>query len=289
MKRFLSFALALSMLISMLPIMPSVAAEGVEKYEYNFTSSAFSESSTSFTYLDLKTKTMSDVREAVSTPWKWAGFAYTYTLYSNETGVQMNVEPHRAAGGHAYVALELDVKSGGEYIPSLAYKTQLGSLTADVYLIKNVDTVEDFTVETVGQGSNAEISEYVAKWKKGEIGGYQLADDAVFSSTEEQSVTFEKCTLDSDSTYYLIFNFVGYSDPKDVVILYHAKSFTLTDTSSIVKDELKSVELSSDAEAVTVGSELKTSVYGTYTVSGRKALTEGIEYTSSDESVATVS
>ncbi len=290
MKRLLSFVLVLSMIISILPAMAIVTAEEAENViKYNFAVSSLSESATSLGYSDLKTKTMTDVRSDVSDPWKWAGFAYTYNLYSNTTGIQMNIARGRATGA-SFVVLELDVKNGGEYVPSLVYKTQGGSPKADVYLIKNVDTVEDFSVETTGGGGNATISQYVTKWRNGEVSGYQLADDAVFSATEEQTVAFEKCTLDSDSTYYLMFNFVGYEDGfTDSYIYYHAKSFTLTDPDFIVADELESIELSSNATTIVVGSEMKLSANGIYTVSGKKPLTEGIEYTSSDENIATVS
>ncbi len=257
-------------------------------YEYNFTVSALSESETSFGYSDLRTKTMTDVRSSVSDPWKWAGFAYTKNLYCKATGVQMYIDRGRVESGSSYVALELEVKNGGKYVPSLVYKTDGGSPKADVYLIKNDGTVLDGGKDT---GSNATIVNYVTKWKNGGVSGYQLADDAVFSATEEATVTFNECTLDSDSTYYLIFNFVGYEGEVEdkYQFCYHAKSFTLTDPESIVADELESIELSSDATTIFVGSEMKLSANGIYTVSGKKPLTENLEYTSSDDDTAMVS
>jgi len=289
MKRLLSFVLVLSVIISILPAVPiATAGETENVIKYNFTVSALSESDTSFGYSSLKTKTMTDVRTEVSAPWKWAGFTYTHNLYSNAAGIQMNIAKNRASGA-SFVVLELDVKNGGEYVPSLVYKTDGGAPKADVYLIKNVDTIDDFSVETTGGEGNAAISQYVGKWQNGEVGGYQLADDAVFSATEETTVTFDECTLDSDSTYYLIFNFVGYEGEVTDYIYYYAKNFTLTDPDYIVADELESIELSSNATTIVVGSEMTLSANGIYTVSGKKPLTEGIEYTSSDEDIATVS
>jgi len=203
-----------------------ITVTSAHDYEYDFAISSLSKSDTSFGYSTLKTKTMDDVITAVSDPWKWAGFTYTHNLYSNAAGIQMNIAKNRASGA-SFVVLELDVKNGGEYVPSLVYKTDGGAPKADVYLIKNVDTIDDFSVETTGGEGNAAISQYVGKWQNGEVGGYQLADDAVFSATEETTVTFDECTLDSDSTYYLIFNFVGYEGEVTDYIYYYAKSFAL--------------------------------------------------------------
>ena len=278
MKKLLAIILAIAMYMS---LFPAAYAEGNDTsgaggYEYNFTVSALSESATSLGYSDLKTKTLTDVITAVSDPWKWAGFAFTTNLYSTASGVQMYVPKNRADAGISYVVLELDVKNGGEYAPSLVYKTQDGSLKADVYLIKNVDTINDFSVETTGGGGNVEISNYVTKWQNGEVGGYQLADDAVFSATEETTVTFDECTLDSDSTYYLIFNFVGCTlETTENYMYYYAKSFAL----DAVESEASEIEKAFDyAESNHTGTgSASITAYAVYGTDGEISQTQKIE------------
>ncbi|MBQ9986419.1 MAG: Ig-like domain-containing protein, partial [Oscillospiraceae bacterium] len=119
----------------------------------------------------------------------------------------------------------------------------------------------------------------------------KLGQIDMYSATDEMiDVTFEDVELDSNSKYYFLFRTVGKNDS---FTAYSGRYLEVTLGSLELKakmfgDELISFELSAETATVFENESIKLAAKAIYAVAGETVLENGVEYSSSDDLIATV-
>ena len=252
MKRLFSILLALMLVAAMVPQSLAVEETKFEGYEYVFSREAVDTENNPNLLNDkgrLLTSTMATMKlthieEAASAAWRPASHNYI-------TGAEVKT----AANGGMYwkatkdpadmltcYAIELDVKNGGKYIPSITVTKKNSSPIVDVYLVKegtsaNERSTADFnfpsTAGSKDSARDADLATFVGGSdanKRPET--YKLGTLDLYTDSETTPVTsFSERTLDSNSKYYLIFHSVGKNEKcvaNNTLYEVYVSSFKLT-------------------------------------------------------------
>ena len=175
-----------------------------KEYTYNFSREAFG-SSTNVQRTSLAEMTFDTVLSNVTSPWKAAATCYVYNTYADSAGLLWNAYESRADGGAAAYAIELKVPESGTYIPKLSYLAKESSPITNVYLVKNDGTLPEFVYGASGNGSGSLTTYIKSLGDKNKLASIDMYSE----KSEVKTLTSNEVYLDSDYTYYLMFHPVG--------------------------------------------------------------------------------
>jgi len=297
-KRLVSMLLALSLLLSLLPTgLVSANTATIEGYNYVFTQAAY-EGNEKLNLAGAAGKKLEDINPDVSAPWRLASISYVYAIdqYTYVGEADSGFLGYRNYTDTS-IAIELDVAQAGTYVPNLTYRSGKNSPIVDVYLAEEGTTskvnTSSFFVNGGGKDAKGGIYDFTHpennKYGLEEQDGiYVLKKGLDMRTGDAESFGNRELTLEKKK-YYLIIVFNNYGETLATNPEMYLKSFSLTNADYVAKDELTDFSLSSSSGTVFIGSTVALTATATYSLSGTKALTEGVTYKSSDENIATVS
>ncbi|MBQ9985055.1 MAG: hypothetical protein IJP38_01985, partial [Oscillospiraceae bacterium] len=203
-------------------------------------------------------------------PWRLGGLRRGQYVGATADGFSYKAVTSRLdTENEAIIAIALEVKDGGKYIPSLTYKAKANAPIVNVYFAKSNVTIGNYSVGNFEQtmGNHAAIKYYVAG-----LGDYKIGSFDMYSSEPkvETHVFDAPLSLDGESVYYLYVCGKGKNDGyigdtesvqgKNVLEIL-LNSFTLTP----VEDESAPVELSGNI-AFAAGADIQYKIgEGSYT------------------------
>ena len=205
-------------------------------------------------------------------PWRLGGLRRGLYVGATADGFSYKAVTSRLSEeNESIIAIALEVKDGGEYIPSLTYKAKANAPIVNVYFAKSNVQNGNYSVGNFMQtmGNHAAIKNYVNYHT---FTGYKLGSFDMHSSEPkvETHVFDAPLSLDGESVYYLYVCGKGKNDEyigdtksvqgKDVLEIL-LNSFTLTP----VEDESAPVELSGNI-AFAAGADIQYKIgEGSYT------------------------
>ncbi|MBQ2742992.1 MAG: S-layer homology domain-containing protein [Oscillospiraceae bacterium] len=247
-------------------------------YDYNFGSDYLSTTTDGrLTTLVKKPMEFSDVNESKTDKWRAVGISAVNSAQINATFAAWNSREANAAFNRFDMVFELEVKSDGKYTPILNYIAIPKGYIMQAYLIKKTGNEADMT----GLSNEAAIRSLVSSNPDSLIGEVDL-----FAETETVKATgFLPVSL-TRGNYYLIFVSNGRNEAvakySDGYIYARVASFSLD-----AKDATE-IEIKRESPIMNVGAKMKLSAFVTYESGHICEVPDGISYSSSDESVATV-
>jgi len=298
-KRITSLVLALVILISFIP----VASAGQVKsraIEYIFSRSAYKDASGNVYAKNIALKNAVGIAQS--------SMADGYSKWNIE-GVSQVRDGSAIQDGALYIygstnrvtdagtntiatAIVLDVTETGTFTPKLTYTGLPNSPKYKVYFAKKKtgDDVSGWCNGSKHNSNNAKLNAYIATLTDAEYLGE--VDTYWQTSTANMSKELKEINITEEGAYYLILADNGISSSAGTIteVQTYINSFSLVPPSSgEIEDELIAFTLSASSNTMFAGEAVTLTATAEYSESGKKILSEGVTYKSSDENVATVS